>query len=95
MSTEQRESLDPKIAPYVVALNEEGITTFESCQGGEGHCAPEPFIHFKGDQSEGQRALAFAMFKRWPISELQRVWSVIDGEPTGPVWRLTLVGPRL
>jgi len=88
--------LDPKIAPYVIALNTKAsIVTYESCQGGEGHCSPEPFIHFRGSINEGHKALAFANMNCWPVSELQRVWSMIDGEPNGPYWRLIFIGSKL
>jgi hypothetical protein len=32
--------LDPGIRRYVEVLNEAGVETFESCQGGEGHAYP-------------------------------------------------------
>jgi hypothetical protein len=83
--------IDPLIKPYVESLNQIGIVTWESCQGGEGHCTNTPFIHFGGNLAEGHRALAHAMFCRWPVSELQRYWSVQDGEPHGPHWRLTFI----
>jgi hypothetical protein len=81
--------LDPGIAPYVEALSDAGFETFESCEGGEGHAYPEPTIRFHGDRSEGLRALAFALQRRFPVGALRRCWPVIDREPAAPNWELT------
>jgi hypothetical protein len=82
------EGLDPGIAAYVRALREHGVDTFESCEGGESHAYPEPTIRFRGDRSEGLRALAVAHRARLPVASLRRIWPVIDGEPTGPWWEM-------
>ena len=82
--------LDPGIKEYVEELGADGIETFESCQGGEGHCYPEPTIRFEGDLSEGFRALAIAMRARWPVNTLRRTWSInADGPAGGPFWEMT------
>ena len=81
--------LDEAIAPFVEALNAYGVETFESCQGGEGHAYAEPTIRFHGDRAEGLKALALAIKDGFPVSDLRRVWPIIDGEPTGPWWELT------
>lgn len=81
--------LDPGIKRYVEILNEGGIETFESCQGGEGHCYPEPTVRFHGERSEGFKALAIAQQHAFPVASIRRTWPVIDGEPTGPYWELT------
>ncbi len=81
--------LDPGIREYVEALYEEGIETFESCQGGPEHSYSEPTVRFHGDRSEGFRALAIALQRQLPVKELRRTWPIIDGEPTGPSWELT------
>ena len=83
--------LDPGIADAVITLREHGIETFESCQGGEGHAYPEPTIRFYGERPEGLRALAVVLQLRFHVSELRRVWPVLDGEPTGPWWELTFI----
>ena len=85
--------LDPEIAAAVEVLRAKGVETFESCQGGPGHAYPEPTVRFHGQRSEGFRALAVAIQFRLPVSELRRVWPILDGEPTGPWWELTFV-PR-
>lgn len=81
--------LDPGIAPFVEALCEAGIHTFESCEGGAGHAYPQPTVRFHGGRAEGFRALAAAFDVGLPVAELRRVWPILDGEPTGPYWELT------
>ena len=81
--------LDPGIAPFVKALLEDGIETFESCQGGPDHAYSEPTVRFHGDRSEGFHALALAQRRNLPVAALRRAWPVEDGEPTGPWWEMT------
>jgi len=81
--------LDPGITRAVEVLEDVGIETFESCEGGSGHAFPEPTVRFHGDRSEGYRALAAALQAGLPVSELRRVWPAVNGEPTGPHWELT------
>ena len=83
------DGLDSGIRDIVVLLNKEGVETFESCQSGPGHCFPEATVSFHGGQYEGFRALSVAMMYGLKVYDLRRVWSLIDGEPTGPVWQLT------
>ena len=80
--------LDPGIAPAVQALVDEGIETFESCEGGEGHAFLQPTIRFHGQRDEGLRALAVVLRSGLPVVHLRRVWDIIDGEPSGPHWEL-------
>ncbi len=87
--TDLCDDLDPGIRPFVEVLQSAGVETFESCQGGEGHSFPEPTIRFHGDRSEGFRALAVALRARLPVAVLRRIWTIDDGEPTGPRWELT------
>lgn len=81
--------LDPKIKMCVIALRAEGVETFESCEGGDGHAYPEPTVRFHGNQAEGLRALSVAISNGLPVASLRRTWPVIDGEPTGPWWEMT------
>lgn len=81
--------LDEGVADIVLALMSEGVETFESCEGGEGHAFPVPTVRFHGQAHEGLRALSVAMRLGMPVSQLRRVYDVIDGEPTGPHWELT------
>jgi hypothetical protein len=82
--------LDRGIRDAVMALRAVGIETFESCEGGDGHAFFEPTIRFHGNRAEGFRALSAAIQVGLRVSELRRVWPIIDGEPTGPCWELTL-----
>lgn len=87
--------LDPGIRAFVETLNDAGVETFESCEGGDNHAYLEPTVRFHGDQSEGLRALSAAMKSKLPVSDLRRVWPIIDGEPTGPWWELTFYEPAV
>jgi hypothetical protein len=40
--------LDEGIREFVVILIANGVETFESCEGGRGHCYAEPTIRFRG-----------------------------------------------
>lgn len=80
--------LDPGIRRYVEILSAAGVETFESCEGGGGHCYPRPTVRFHGDIPEGFRALAVALKHGLPVSDLNRTWPVIQGEPTGPYWEI-------
>ena len=81
--------LDCGISDAVIVLQAAGIETFESCEGGPDHAYPEPTVRFHGNQAEGFKALAAAMHGGLPVTELRRVWPLLDGEPTGPWWELT------
>jgi len=80
--------LDEGIRRAVELFCRAGIETYESCEGGKGHAYPEPAIRFEGDRSEGFRALAVALQHGLPVSRLSRIWTIEDGEPTGPTWEV-------
>lgn len=80
--------LDAGIRTYVETLRDGGVETYESCEGGDGHCFPEPTIRFHGDMYEGCRAFAVAMQDGLPVLSVRRFWSVIDGEMAGPKWEM-------
>lgn len=80
--------LDAGIARQVEILRAAGIETFESCQGGAGHCYPEPTIRFYGGPAQGFRALAAAIEHGLKVSTLRRIWVVADNEPHGPWWEI-------
>jgi hypothetical protein len=82
------DSLDAGIRPYVEVLRAAGVETFESCEGGEGHACPDPMVRFHGQRDEGFRALAAALQLNLPVLQLNRYWSVEDGEPVGPRWEI-------
>jgi hypothetical protein len=81
--------LDAGIAHAVKILNDAGIETYESCEGGKGHSYPEPTVRFYGERHEGFRALAVAMSERLSVKSLRRVWIMHDDEPVGPDWEMT------
>jgi hypothetical protein len=85
--------LDPGIKRYVEILFAHGIETYESCQGGNGHCYLAPTVRFHGDQSEGLRALAVALQHRLPVKSLNRHWQILDMEPVGPNWEIVFWWP--
>lgn len=81
--------LDEGIADAVNLLVQNGIETFESCEGGVGHAYPVPTIRFHGDRFEGFKALAIALQNGLKPSKLGRVWDVNAGEPIGAYWEMT------
>lgn len=81
--------LDRHISYAVKVLRDAGVETYESCQGGNGHSFPEPTVRFSGPFAEGFRALSVAVTFGLPVRDLRRVWTLTDGEPTGPQWELT------
>jgi len=83
--------LDAGIEDAVITLWKAGIETYESCQGGSGHAFPVPTVRFHGERPEGFRALSVVLQAGFRVAELRRVWSVEDGEPTGPSWEITFV----
>lgn len=86
-------TLDPGIAYYVDVLDAHGVETFESCQGGDGHAFPEPTVRFHGQRAAGWHALGVAQDHGLPVTELNRQWPIIDGEPNGPYWVLVFKHP--
>lgn len=80
--------VDAGIVRAVSVLNAAGVETFESCEGGSGHCFPEPTVRFHGGRHAGWHALAAAQEVELPVLALRRVWSIDDGEPDGPFWEM-------
>jgi hypothetical protein len=85
--------LDEGIRDIVCKLISQGVETFESCEGGEGHTFPEPTVRFEGDIGEGPRAFAVAVSFGLPVSRLRRTWGVRDGMLHGPWWEMTFIPP--
>ncbi len=50
--------------------------------------AMEPTVRFHGHRSEGIGALAVGLEGGLPVHTLRRIWTIDDGEPTGPFWEL-------
>jgi len=81
--------LDRGIATAVKQLQENGIETFESCEGGAGHAFAEPTVRFHGTPEAGWRAVAVCIASGLPVDSLRRVWDVLEtNEPTGPHWEI-------
>jgi hypothetical protein len=93
MKSEER-GIDPGISREVLILRENGVETFESCQGGHGHSFLEPTVRFHGGHAEGFRALSIALQHGLKVGDLRRYWVVIDGEPVGPQWEMTFITPK-
>jgi hypothetical protein len=83
--------LDQGIRPIVEILIANGVETFESCEGGNGHAFYEPTVRFHGNHAEGFRALAIALQHGLRVCELRRFYSIEDGEPVGPHWEMTFL----
>ena len=81
-------ALDPGIRRYVLIFRRAGLETIESCEGGAGHCFPEPTIRFGGNSGEGYKAASVAMTYGLPVLAVRRVWDFVDGEMTGPGWEI-------
>ena len=86
--------LDPLIEPYVRALQEQGVSTFESCQETEGHGRSgigyyPPWIRFHADAPGGAyKAVGIALEIGLPVTSLRQEWRVSDGLLVGPTWRM-------
>lgn len=80
--------LDRGISRAVKILAAARVETYESCEGGDGHSFKEPTIRFHGDRAEGFRALAVALAENLPVQSLNRIWVILNGEPTGPEWEI-------
>lgn len=88
---EEDSGLDPGIKSVVSFLNESGVETYESCEGGVGHAYLVPTIRFHGDKTEGYRVVSLLMQHDYMVSEVRRLWQVLDGELHGPFWEITLL----
>lgn len=84
----QTTPLDLGIVRAVKILRDEGLHTYESCEGGEGHCYAVPTVRFYGPPSDGWRALAVCKAHGLPVRSLRRSWDVDDDEPSGPYWQI-------
>jgi hypothetical protein len=77
---------DHGIRKTVELLQQNGIETYESCEGGRGHAYHEPTVDFRGGPEAGFRCLAVCMMLRLPVAQIRRVWEIQQGEPVGPIW---------
>lgn len=89
--------IDPLILPVVEILNAHGFKTFESCQGGEGHCYGEPTVRFEGGEPDLIKAFEICLAYGLVALDAKRVFrkeSVYindgagenNGMPIGEAW---------
>lgn len=83
--------IDPGIRNGVRILQENGIETCQSCEGGPGHAYPEATVDFLGGPDAGWKALGVCFAFGLKVMELRRVWSISGyaQEPDGPIWQIT------
>ena len=82
--------VDEGIRDAVRVLQDAGVETIESCEGGPGHAFPDPTVRFHGNSTEGFRAYSAAITRGLRVYALRRVYDVVDGELTGPWWEIVL-----
>jgi len=87
---EDYSKIDAGIRIAVRVLHAHGIETGQSCQGGEGHSYPEPTVDLWSDcKTTGFAAVHALMGYGLPVMSFARNWDILDGEVTGPFWRIT------
>lgn len=90
LRAEDLAQIDDGIRRAVQILSENGVETFESCQGGAGHAYPEPTVRFYGGPYAGWQAVSVCLSFGLPLASLRREWDILDqNEPTGPCWAVT------
>ncbi len=82
-------NIDKNVAPIVNILRQNGVETFESCDGSPGHVFHDLTVRFHGGSSEGLKALSIVLEANLPVMNLRRYWNVFDKEITGPFWEIT------
>jgi hypothetical protein len=93
--------IDPGIMQIVRILAENGVETCQACAAsgpfgpgsgkklGDAHSYHVPTVDFVGSFAAGFQALSIALTHGLPAADLSRVWEMRDGEPNGPIWRMT------
>ena len=71
-------ALDDGIRKAVSVLREYGFETFESCEGGNGHCYAEPTVRFFGDDFDLIRAWEICTLNGLQVFEAKRVYRKTD-----------------
>jgi hypothetical protein len=87
--------LDEGIKDIVLTLNEAGIDTFSSCEGGEGHIFHEPTVLFDGSRRKAFRAFRIAMKNNFPVLALRKSWNIYNTKTFPPHWELVFDIVRL
>jgi hypothetical protein len=85
------ESLDPGIRFAVKVLHAHGISTGQSCEGGDGHAYDRPTVDlWEDDRTTGFAALHFLSQYALPVSDIARVWNLdAAGQVSEVLWRIT------
>ncbi len=85
--------IDEVIRPVVELLNKYGFKTFESCQGGKGHCFELPTVRFYGSEFDLIRAYELCALYKINVFQANRVFRKTDiykninhGESIGRSW---------
>jgi hypothetical protein len=87
------DDIDRGIVFAVKVLHAAGIATCQSCQGGEGHCYPEPSVDLVAGPSDSDGFAALAALRDYglPVSRVMLVWDIQNGLPYSKLWRITFV----
>ncbi len=70
--------IDKGIITAVELLRDYGFETFESCQGGAGHCFEDPTIRFFGSEFDLIRAWEICSLHGMEVFEAKRVYRKVD-----------------
>jgi hypothetical protein len=73
--------IDDGILPAVELLNRYGFKTFESCQGGEGHCFQNPTVRFYGNEFDLIKAYELCSLQKMNVFEAKRVFRKVNFYP--------------
>lgn len=74
-------AVDLGIIRAVKALRDNGVETFESCEGGEGHSMTEPTVRFLGEVEAGWKALSICLTYGLPVRAHHRgQHDALDGQ---------------
>lgn len=83
-----RSGLDRGIRAFVEILQQEGVETVQSCQGGAVHAYELPTIDLVGGPGAGYHALGIALNYGLPVLELRWSANMHGGHLERPVWSL-------
>ena len=86
------QELDPEIEPIVRLLNQHGVLTLESCQGGPGHSYGYPTVLFDGERDTARQVRKLA--REHGLRPIRLHLKKILFYPIKPFWKLTLHHPE-
>lgn len=72
------EHVDEGIREIVEVLNKHGFDTWESCEGGEGHCCDKPMIRFRGNEFDLIRAFRLCENYGFDLLQANRVYGMTE-----------------